>query len=352
MFIGENMNDADMTKKQMLDELMIQRKRIAELEVFNDIKIQRLLDSLPFYVLLVDSDHEIIMANKAVTQQLGVKAQSIIGGYCPKLIHGLDHPYPNCPLEESVKNNCAIELEYFDQDKNKWFASAIYPSECKTRLGKTIYFHMVHDITNSKNVEHDLKQSLSKFKKITDAIIQAAVITIEKRDPYTAGHQQRVSKLAYEIATEMKLTEEQIEGTRISGLIHDMGKIGVPIEILCKPGEINIHEYNIIKIHSQTGYEILSGIEFPWPIAEIVLQHHERINGSGYPRALLDKDILIEAKILAVADVVEAMCSHRPYRPARSINQALEEILKEKGILYEPNAVDACLKLFKEGFDF
>lgn len=335
------MMDTDKTREQLIDELCILRQRISE-----EVRAQELLDALPFYVLLVDSDHNIVMANKAVASKLGLNRENIIGGYCPKIIHGLDHPYIHCPLEESVKNGCPIELEYFDPDRDKWFASAVYPSECKTGEGKTIYFHTLYDITAHKKAEVELKQSLDRFHKLTEEIVKAAVITIEKRDPYTSGHQQRVSKLAYEIAVEMGLTKEQVEGTRIAGLLHDMGKIGVPIEILSKPGKIGIHEYGIIKTHPQVGYDILCEIEFPWPVAEIVLQHHERINGSGYPRTLSGRDIMLEAKILGVADVIEAMCSHRPYRPALSADQALGEISRNSGILYEADVVDACLKLF------
>ena len=138
----------------------------------------------------------------------------------------------------------------------------------------------------------------------------------------------------------------------MAGDLHDIGKIYVPAEILSKPGKLSEAEYNIIKTHSQVGYDILKTIEFPWPIADIVLQHHERINGSGYPAGLLGKDILLEARILAVADVTEAMATHRPYRPALSIEEALEEILENKGKLYDPKVVEACLKIFEEGFSF
>ena len=173
------------------------------------------------------------------------------------------------------------------------------------------------------------------------------------RDPYTAGHQRRVTKLACAIAKEIGLTKEQIEGLRVAAIIHDIGKINIASEILSKPGRLTKLEFEMIKTHPQTGYEILKEIEFPWPVAQIVLQHHERMNGSGYPQGLSGKDILIEARILGVADVVEAMASYRPYRPALGIDKALEEILNNKGVLYDPDVVDACLKVFTEkGFKF
>lgn len=171
---------------------------------------------------------------------------------------------------------------------------------------------------------------------------------VEIKDPYTAGHQKRVTRLASAIAEELGLPKEQIEGIRIAGLIHDIGKVSIPAEILSKPGRITDLEFSVIKTHSQAGYDILKTIEFPWPIAQIVLQHHERLNGSGYPQGLSGEEILLEARILGVADVVEAMASHRPYRPALGIDKALEEITQNRGILYDARVAEACLKLFAD----
>ncbi len=183
--------------------------------------------------------------------------------------------------------------------------------------------------------------------------IQAMAMTVEKRDPYTAGHQRRVANLARAIAKEMGLSKEQIAGIRMAGIIHDLGKISVPAEILSKPGELTKNEFEIAKEHAQVGYEILNEIEFPWPVAQIVYQHHERMDGSGYPNGLSGEDIILEARILGLADVVEAMASHRPYRPALGIDKALEEIQQNRGTLYDPEVVDACLKIFnKKGFKF
>lgn len=208
------------------------------------------------------------------------------------------------------------------------------------------------DITRQKKTEEELIQSYDRLKKAMDGTVLAMAFTIETRDPYTAGHQRRVTQLACALAEKMGLPKDVIEGVRMAGDLHDIGKIYVPAEILSKPGKLSEAEYNIIKTHSQVGYDILKTIEFPWPIADIVLQHHERINGSGYPAGLLGKDILLEARILAVADVTEAMATHRPYRPALSIEEALEEISENKGKLYDPKVVEACLKIFEEGFSF
>jgi putative nucleotidyltransferase with HDIG domain len=204
------------------------------------------------------------------------------------------------------------------------------------------------DVTDRKIAEEELKRSFEQQKIAMEGTVRAIAYTVETRDPYTAGHQRRVTKLACTIGEEMGLSRDQIEGLRMSGELHDIGKIHVPAEILSKPGQISEAEYTIIKTHSQVGHDILKTIEFPWPVAKIVLQHHERMNGSGYPGGLKGKDILLEAKILAVADVIEAMATHRPYRPALSIEDALGEISKNRGTLYDPNVVDICLKVFKE----
>jgi PAS domain S-box-containing protein/putative nucleotidyltransferase with HDIG domain len=209
------------------------------------------------------------------------------------------------------------------------------------------------NVSERIRADGERRQNTAKLLKAMDAIIKVLAMTVEVRDPYTSGHQQRVSSLSTSIAHEIGLPAAQIEGIRIAGIVHDIGKMYVPSEILSKPGQLTEIEFSMIKMHSQAGYDILKIVEFPWPIAQTVLQHHERMDGSGYPGHLLGKDIILEARILAVADVVEAMASHRPYRPALGIDKALEEISKKKGILYDAEVVDVCLKLFnEEGFKF
>jgi putative nucleotidyltransferase with HDIG domain len=176
---------------------------------------------------------------------------------------------------------------------------------------------------------------------------------VELRDPYTAGHQQKVADLAVAIAMEMKFDDTEIDQLRMAARIHDIGKIYVPSDILSKPGKLSDLELNLIRTHAQNGYDIVQGMDFPGAVAETILQHHERLDGSGYPHGLKAEDTLMKAKILAVADVVEAMASHRPYRPALGIDKALEEISNGRGKLYDPGVVDTCLELFKEkGFKF
>jgi len=195
----------------------------------------------------------------------------------------------------------------------------------------------------------NLDQVNIKLKLVLDGIIKAMSLAVESRDPYTAGHQQRVAKLAVAIASEMGYSEEQNQNLRMACLIHDIGKISVPAEILCKPSKLTDAEFNIIKEHARIGYNILKEIEFPYPMADVIHQHHERLDGSGYPRGLKSEQIHPDAMILAVADVVEAMISHRPYRPALPMELAIKEITAKAGKLYEDRVVDACLSLFPGG---
>ncbi len=248
--------------------------------------------------------------------------------------------------------------------RREWFKPQLLELQMKHKDGSTVWTEttvsllcdshgipvemmaMVSDITDRKLAEEQLQHSLERLEKAMEGTIQAISLTVETRDRYTAGHQRRVAQLASAIAKEMGLSEDRVHGIRVAGLLHDIGKICVPTEILSKPGQLTPIEFAMIKTHPQVGYDILKTIEFPWPIADIVLQHHERTNGSGYHSGLEGEAILLEARILGVADVVEAMSSHRPYRLALGVDRALEEISQNRGILYDGNVVDACAKVF------
>jgi putative nucleotidyltransferase with HDIG domain len=195
----------------------------------------------------------------------------------------------------------------------------------------------------------DLQNTLRKLQKTLEAVVRAIALTLDKRDPYTAGHQDRVAQLACAIAERMGLQEKQIRWLRMAAQVHDIGKIRLPTEILGRPGKISEIEFELIKTHPTVGYEILQPIDFPYPVAEVVYQHHEKIDGSGYPRGLSGKEILLGGRIITVADVVEAMASHRPYRPALGIEKALGEVVKGKGRFFDAEVVNACLSVFKEG---
>ena len=217
----------------------------------------------------------------------------------------------------------------------------------------TINVELQKEIKQRKNAEVELKKYLDIWKKLLKDFIFAMEKAVEVRDPFTAGHQYKVGELVIEIAREMGYDEDRVNGVYLAALIHDIGKVYVPAQILTKPSTLSSVEFQLIQTHPDVGYEILNQIDFPWPLAEIIRQHHERMDGSGYPNGLKNDKILEEAKIISVADVVEAISSHRPYRPAHGIEKALEEIEKNKGILYDKQIVEICLTLFnKKNFKF
>jgi PAS domain S-box-containing protein/putative nucleotidyltransferase with HDIG domain len=252
------------------------------------------------------------------------------------------------PSHETLKNGRTIPYEMLIPCKDGspcWLEVSEVP--IRDENGDTTAIECIfHNISERKKAELGLQASVEKLRKALAGTIQAMALTVETRDAYTAGHQRRVTNLARSIAQEMGMNENDVDGLRMAGVIHDLGKISVPGEILNKPGKLTNLEFDLIKIHPQTGFDILKNINFQWPIAQIVLQHHERLDGSGYPHGLRGEDILQEAKILAVSDVVEAMSSHRPYRATLGIDMALDEITTNKNILYDADIVDTAVDLF------
>lgn len=218
----------------------------------------------------------------------------------------------------------------------------------RTEDYRVVNLALQQEIQGHESAKENLQRALESLKKSVGATIEVITSAVEARDPYTAGHQVRSASLASSIAEEMGLPEDQIDGIRMAGHIHDIGKLSVPSEILTKPTKLTDLEFALIKEHSLSGYEMLKNVESPWPLAQVVYQHHERMDGSGYPRKLKGDEILIEARIIAVSDVVESMASHRPYRPSLGLEAALEEIEKNKGILYDAAVAEACLRLFRE----
>jgi len=266
-----------------------------------------------------------------------------------KTIHPEDLKFVKEMEEERKKGKeeaSSYEFRIISKDSEIKAVEANTIMICKDGIVKEI--GILRDVTGRMQAEEERKNSFERLRRALEETVNALASAVEMRDPYTAGHQKRVTELARAIAIEMALPEGQIEGLRLACLIHDIGKIRVPSEILSKPGKLSHVDFGAIEIHPQVGYDILNSVEFPYPVAQIVLQHHERMDGSGYPWQLKGEEILLEARILAVSDVVEAIASHRPYRPALGKNKALEEISRNRGVLYDPKVVDACLKLFKE----
>ena len=330
---------------------------ISKLEISRDIterkqaeeKYRSLFESSKDGIGFSDMKGNLIDANQALLDMVDYKMDEI--GKLP-YIELFPKKWRNTGVE-MLKNQALVrgysdeqEMEFIKKD-GTIFPISVRVWMIRNKQGKPEgMWSITRDITERKKAEQKLKKTL-------DATIETMSKIIEVKDPYTAGHQQRVSQLATAIAKELNLSPDKIEGIRVASLIHDIGKISVPTEILSKSTTLSDLEFSLIKEHSQTGYDILKPIDFSYPVAQIVLQHHERINGTGYPNNLKGDKILPEAKIIGVADVVEAMSSHRPYRPALGIDAALEEIIKNKGTLYDPEVVDICLKLFKErGFKF
>ncbi len=331
------------------------RKRAEEALSRAEENFRRSLDDSPLGICIVSAEGATLYANRAILNLYGIadieefRSTPVKKRYSPasyvefqsrkkKRMNGQD-----CPSEydiDIIRKTGEIRHLHVFRKEILWNAKKQF---------QAIY----QDITEQKKANEELRKTLIGQSHALEGIIRVLSVTTEKRDPYTAGHQERVADLARAIGREMGLAAERVEGLRTAGLIHDIGKMSIPAEILSKPTRLTELEYKLIQSHPQIGLEILRGIDFFWPLAKIVLQHHERMNGSGYPQGLQGEAILLEARILAVSDVVEAMVSHRPYRPALGIEAALEEIEKNKGLLYDADVVSACLTLFREkGFSF
>lgn len=288
-------------------------------------------------VIATDGQNKITYLNPSAERLTGWRAAEALNRPLEQVIELIPSMEENRPLTYlRSKNKNLVSVEYSITPLK------INPSSAPGELV------VVRDISSRIQAEKEAAESWQKLERALEGTIQALALTIEIRDPYTAGHQRRVSQLAAAIAKKMGLTEDQVRAIRVAGDIHDIGKISIPAEILSRPARLNQVEFQIIKTHPQVGYDILKKVNFPWPVAQIVLQHHERIDGSGYPSGLRSDEILPEARIIAVADTVEAMASHRPYRPALGVEKALIEILRFKGILFDSDAVDACLYLFRK----
>ena len=310
-----------------------------------------LVHGSPLAIFAVDREARILVWNPAAERLFGWDERDVLGRTNPIVPEGRGEEFRQL-RERAVSGEIYTGMEVRVRRKDGSPVDiGVSTAPLRDESGFIVgLMAVVADISERKRMEEALRESLQTSQRIFDETIHALAEAVEMRDPYTAGHQRRVAVLACAIAGEMALSVDQISGIRTAAVVHDIGKLSVPVEILSKPGRLSEAEHSILKTHPQAGYEILAGIEFPWPIARIVQQHHERMDGTGYPLGLLGEEILPEARILTVADVVEATSSYRPYRPANGIAAALAEIAEYRGTRYAPDVVDACLGLFGKGF--
>jgi PAS domain S-box-containing protein len=351
--LGKNLlNNPDVAGFIMNVHDITERKQAEETLRKSEEKYRSLVENAQEGIFQSTAGGRHISVNQAFANILGYESPEEVMATIADISHQVYvHPDDRTKILQIIEKEGSVkgyEAEFYKKDGSKTWVS-INMHAVRDEEGRLLYYQGIdQDITEKKKIEAERQENIERLRKSLGVTINAISMIVEMKDPYTSGHQQRVSDLARSIATEMGLSADRQDFLRTASAIHDIGKISVPSEILSKPTKLTDLEFSLIKTHVRTGYDILKDIEFPWPVADVVLQHHERMDGSGYPQGLKGDDILLEARILAVADVVEAIASHRPYRPELGIDFALEEISGNKGILYDADAVDACLKLFRE----
>ena len=355
------MEDESKTKRQLINELTQLRQRMAQLEAAeterkrteealrqSEARFRELADSLPETTYETDDRGNITFANRAAFQNFGYTREDFEKGLnVSQMVIPEDWDRARASIRRILAGEYVGSAEYTAQKKDGTRFPVIIHSTAIIREGKAVGLRgVITDITEQKRAQEQLRQTLEKVQAVLRATVSALAATTGVRDPFTSSHQRRVAQLSCAIGNEMVLPPTQVEGIRVGATIHDVGKIAVPAEILTRPGKLTDTEMTLVKFHSQVGYDILKTIPFEWPVADMALQHHERMDGSGYPSGLLGRDILLEARIMGVADVVQAMCSHRPYRPALGMEAALEEVSRGRGVLYDVDVVAACERVF------
>ena len=329
----------DITERKRSDDEIVEQRRI----------LDAVIDNVEAHIYIKDHDTRYLYVNQAVAHLFGRPVADILGKSDLEILPP-DTARHVMELDSKVHlggvKQTEEEMLPDSSGKDRYFWSVKIPIKMRNHPQALIGFST--DITELKRLQLQEHEDAVRLERAMLSTVDAVSLMMDQRDPYTAGHQQRVGEIAGEIAAEMGLDANTQRGLRVAGAVHDVGKIAVPTEILGKPGHISAIEMAIIQTHAQEGYEVLKGINFPWPVAEVARQHHERIDGSGYPRGLKGDEIILEARVLAVADVVEAMSSDRPYRPGLGIDKALAEIEQGRATAYDANAVDACLRLFRE----
>lgn len=350
---GQSIKHSDGSREVIVTARDLSERRRAESQrLESEQRYQSIFDAAGEGIAVRDLKGCLLDLNPAYCRMLGYRREELIGR----------------PLEPLVDRSCRADIEtyrhHLDQQREARLESVLLHKNGR-RIPVEIYairhdyggrpatLAFVRDISERREAELARQRDAEALKRTLEETVTAISMALDKRDPYTGGHERRVASLSIRIAQELGLDKQSCEGVYLGGLVHDVGKIHIPLEILNRPGRLSAAEFAIIRAHPDVGFDILQGVHFDWPIAEIALQHHERLDGTGYPKGLHEKEILPEAKILAVADVVEAMASHRPYRPGLGIEPALAEICKHRGKTYDADAVDACVQLFqKQHFAF
>lgn len=337
--------------RQQYQELHKQKSVLAE----SERRFRSLLENVRLLALIVDADGTITFANNFLLSLTGWRKEELEGKHFRCFFPPSIRDKMIKLFETTIKRERIISYgPSFVQTKNgqilriQWNNTLLMDTDQNVVGIATIG----EDVTERWRAEKKLQKSLAEMQQLLNGTVEALAATAEKRDPYTAGHQRRVADLACAIAKKMGIDGSRLEGLRTAGILHDIGKMYIPTEILSKPGRLTEVEMHLVRTHCQAGYEIVRNIPFSAPVPLFLLQHHERMDGSGYPQGIKGSEILLEARILGVADVVEAMASHRPYRPALGVAKALEEICVNSGSLYDPQVVEACCQLFEEGFAF
>ncbi len=331
------------TGVQIIARDITERKQVEQ-----DVQMRaRLLDAANDSIIVHDMEGNLIYVNEGACKAYGYNHDKLMAKNAFKLRTDEKEESINNKMKDLVKEgDVTFESSAIRKD------GRVMPVEIFAQMiqldGKQYVMNIARDITERRKAEQDIRQTLRSLKRTINGTVEAISLTVESRDPYTAGHQRRVTSIAGAIAKQMGFSKDERIGLETAAMVHDIGKIQIPAEILNKPGKLSEVEFSLIKNHPSVGYDILKSIDFPWPVARITLEHHERMNGSGYPQGLSGDKILFQARIVAVADVVEAMQSHRPYRPAFGVDKALAEIKNNKGILYDPEVADVCIKVFEK----
>jgi PAS domain S-box-containing protein/putative nucleotidyltransferase with HDIG domain len=356
------MKDQGRNKQQLIEELAVLRKRVEQLQSNgqrhdvesrgSEERFRHIVENINDVIFSLDTEGAFTYVSPVIERLCGFSPEEVIGKNFTEFIH----PEDVSGVMKSFSRTLTGQLEPYQFRifaKDRQIIHVRTSSRILVEKGKVIELSgVMTDISRQIIVEEHLIEALETQSRILEETVHSLISATEQRDPYTAGHQQRVSQVVWAIAKKMSLERDEIKGIRIGALLHDIGKIYVPSEFLSKPGRLNDQEFNVIKLHPEVGLKILQNIHFPWPIGSMVFQHHERLDGSGYPKGIGGDEMIIEARIVAVVDVVEAMCSHRPYRPAPGLDKAFAIIREGRKTKFDPEVVDACIAVFDEGFQF